>query len=106
MPSYVYNDLGMKRTVLASDSKVPTGKSTLGMKFTKTGDFQGDAEIFINDKSVAKNHIDNTVPVTYSIEETFDVGQDAGSSVIEDTYQVPFENESLQKLTVKIDKAS
>ena len=37
------------------------------------------AELFINDKSVGKTHIAKTVPITYSIEETFDVGEDTGS---------------------------
>lgn len=104
--TYVYNYLGLKRTVLSSNSKIPSGKSILRMKFTKTGNFEGDAELFINNKSVGKTHIDNTVPVTFSIEETYDVGEDTGSPIIEETYQVPFRNESLQKLTVKIDKKS
>lgn len=101
---YVYNYIGMNRTVLISSEKVPTGKAKLSMKFTKTGQFQGDAEIFINGKSVGKTSIPNTVPITFSIEETFDVGQDTGSPVIEDVYAVPFLSESLQKLTVKIQK--
>jgi arylsulfatase len=71
------------------------------MKFTKTGQFQGDAEIFINGKSVGKEHLANTVPSTFSIEETFDVGEDTGSPVIEGVYAVPFRCEALQKLTVK-----
>ena len=59
------------------------------MKFTKTGNFQGDAEIFINGKSVGKEHLDKTVASTFSIEETFDVGEDTGSPIIEDVYAVP-----------------
>ena len=98
---YVYNYLGMKRTMITSSEKVPAGKSTLSMKFTKTGNFEGDAEIFINGKQVGNAHLDNTVPATFSIEETFDVGEDTGSPVIEDVYAVPFRCESLQKLTVK-----
>ena len=98
---YVYNYLGMQRTMITSSEKVPVGKSTLSMKFTKTGNFEGDAEIFINGKSVGKAHLDKTVPATFSIEETFDVGEDTGSPVIEDVYAVPFRCESLQKLTVK-----
>ena len=101
---YVYNYIGINRTVIISDEKVPSGKSELKMKFTKTGNFEGDAEIFINGKSVGKEHIDKTVPSTFSIEETFDVGEDTGSPIIEDVYAVPFRCESLQKLTVKIDK--
>jgi hypothetical protein len=42
------------------------------------------------------------VPATFSIEETFDVGEDTGSPVIENVYAVPFRNEALQKLTVKV----
>ena len=90
--------------VLTSSEVVPSGKSDLRMKFTRTGDFEGDAELFINGKSVGKTHIDKTVPVTYSIEEAFDVGEDTGSPIIEDVYAVPFRNEALLKLTVKIDK--
>ncbi len=53
---------------------------------------------------IGKTHIAKTVPITFSIEETFDVGEDTGSPIIEDVYAVPFRCEALQKLTVKIDK--
>ena len=55
---------------------------------------------------MGKTPIENTVPVTYPIEETFDVGEDTGSPVIEKAYGVSFRNTALQKLTVKIDKKS
>jgi arylsulfatase len=103
--TYVYNYLGLNRTMITSSELVPAGESTLSMAFTKTGNFEGDAEIFINGKSVGKAHLNKTIPATYSIEETFDVGQDTGSPIIEDVYAVPFRNEALQKLTVKIDKS-
>ena len=98
---YIYNYIG-ERTVLMSSQDVPIGKSQLKMVFTSTGKFQGDAELFINDQTVGKVHIPKTIPATYSIEETFDVGEDTGSPIIEDTYAVPFRNEALQKLTVII----
>lgn len=98
---YVYNYLGLKRTLLTSTEKVPSGKSKLRMKFTKTGDYKGNVELFINGKSVGKASIPKTVPNTFSIEETFDVGEDTGSPVIEDVYAVPFRCKALQKLTVK-----
>lgn len=102
--TYVNNYIGIERNVLASTEQVPPGKSELRMTFTKTGDFAGDAELFINGKSVGKTHIAKTIPITYSIEETFDVGEDTGSPIIEDVYAVPFRNLALKKLTVKIDK--
>jgi len=102
--TYVYNHIGINRTMITSTELIPVGPSELSMKFTKTGNFAGDAEIFINGKSVGKAHIDKTVPATYSIEETFDVGEDTGSPIIEDVYSVPFRNEALQKLTVRVGK--
>jgi hypothetical protein len=98
----VYNYIGIERTVLISTEKVPTGPSVLSMKSTKTGNFQGDAAIFVDGKSVGRTHIAKTIPATFSIEETFDVGEDTGSPIIEDVYAVPFRNEGLQKLTVKV----
>ena len=100
--NYVYNYIGINRTMITSSALVPEGPSTLSMKFTKTGNFEGDAEIFINGRSVGKTHIANTVPATFSIEETFDVGEDTGSPIIEDVYAVPFRFEHLEKLTVKV----
>ena len=73
------------------------------MKFTRTGEFEGDAEIFINGKSVGKARIGKTIPATFSIEETFDVGEDTGSPIMEDAYAVPFRSTGLRKLTVKVD---
>jgi len=40
------------------------------MKFTNTGNFEGDAEIFITGKSLGTTYVSRTVPVTYAIEET------------------------------------
>ena len=101
---YVYNYLGIDRTVIMSSEDVPAGESVVSMKFTKTGNFQGDAEIFIDGRSVGKARLANTIPATFSIEETFDVGEDTGSPIIEDTYAVPFRSAGLKKLTVKVDQ--
>jgi arylsulfatase len=102
--TYVYNYIGIDRTVLTSSEVVPSGKSELIMKFTKTGKFEGDVELFINGKSVGKTHLAKTVPITFSIEETFDVGEDTGSPIIEDVYPMPFRSKVLEKLTVKLEK--
>jgi hypothetical protein len=100
--TYVYNYLGIDRTVITSSEEVPAGESVVSMKFTRTGDFEGDAELFIDGRSVGKAHIDRTIPATFSIEETFDVGEDTGSPIIENGYAVPFRSEGLQKLTVRV----
>jgi hypothetical protein len=51
-----------------------------------------------------KTRRERTVPITYSIEETFDVGEDTGSPIIEDVYALPFRHEHLERLTVRIPK--
>jgi hypothetical protein len=43
-----------------------------------------------------------TIPITFSVEETFDVGEDTGSPVIEDVYAVPFRSEHLEQLTLRL----
>ena len=42
--------------------------------------------------------------ISFSIEETFDVGEDTGSPIIEDVYAVPFRFEHLEKLTLKLEQ--
>ena len=99
----MYNYIGIGRTLIQSSEEVPPGESTLSMRFTKTGNLQGDAELLINGKSLGRVHVEKTVPATFSIEETFDVGEDTGSPIIEDTYAVPFRSRGLKKLTVKVE---
>ncbi len=48
-------------------------------------------------KQVAQGRIERTMPVRFSFDETFDVGEDTGTPVSED-YEVPF------KFTGEIEK--
>ena len=41
-------------------------------------------------KHNSRKQCPKTVPATFSIEEPFDLGEDAGSPVNEDVYAVPF----------------
>ncbi len=100
---YVYNYLGIKRSVLTSTTEIPTGKCKLGFKFVKTGNLKGRAELYINGKKAGSKMIPKTIPGTFSIEETFDVGRDTGSPIIEDTYELPFRfSGHLEKLVVTL----
>jgi len=57
----------------------------------------GTGTISVDGKQLAQGRIDRTVPFRFSIDETFDVGEDAGTPVSED-YDVPF------KFTGQIEK--
>ena len=48
--------------MLTSNEDAPVGKSELSMKFTKTINFEGEAELFINGKSVGKTHLSTLAP--------------------------------------------
>ena len=40
--------------------------------------------LFIDGKQVAQGQIPRTIPVRFSLDETFDVGEDTGTPVVED----------------------
>jgi hypothetical protein len=59
--------------------------------------------VFINNKPVGEGRITKTVPYRWGLDETFDVGQDLGTPVV-DAYQVPFSfTGNLQKVTVDLE---
>ncbi|HKD68950.1 MAG TPA: arylsulfatase [Candidatus Binataceae bacterium] len=88
-PTFVYNDLGDQRFIIASSEAVPAGKASLRFEFTKTGDNSGAGALFINGKKTGEGKIDRTVPFVFSDHDTFDVGRDTGTPVAE-TYRCPF----------------
>jgi arylsulfatase len=69
--------------------KLPTGKTELKFKFTKTVDFGGRGELFVNGKKVDEADMPKMHISTYSLAETFDVGKDTGTQVSK-LYTGPF----------------
>ena len=58
--------------------------------------------MFVNGERVAEGRIDRTMGIRISLDETFDVGADAGEPVSED-YQVPFDFKgTLNKIEVHL----
>jgi hypothetical protein len=57
----------------------------------------------VDGKQVAKGRIDRTVMFKFSLDETWDVGEDNGTPVEFKVYDVPFKfNGQLNKLTVDL----
>ena len=79
---YDYNFLNSERYAVVSPV-LPTGKVDLKFKFVKTGMLKGTGELYVNGEKVAESAIDHTVPGTFSLSETFDVGVDNGTPVSE-----------------------
>jgi arylsulfatase len=91
-PTYAYNFLNSDRTIIQSSEPVEIGKSKVRFDFAYDGGglgAGGTGKLFINDKQVAEGRIEKTVGFRIGLDETFDVGQDTGSAVV-DSYQVPF----------------
>ncbi len=91
-PTYAYNFLNSDRTIIQSSEPIAIGKSKVRFDFAYDGGAigaGGTGKLFINDKQVAEGRIEKTVGFRIGLDETFDVGQDTGSAVV-DSYQVPF----------------
>ena len=86
VPGYVYNFLGLERTVIEGATPLQPGKSTLRLEFAYDGGGAGKGGIgtlFVNDTKVAEGRIKRTQPAIFSADETADVGIDLGTPVVE-----------------------
>lgn len=102
---YTYNYFGIERTSIQMKERLPAGVLTLRYEFTPDSAERGAGglgRLFVNDKPVAEGHIGKTIPARISLDETFDVGEDHGTPVVED-YSTPFRFQGkLQKVTVDL----
>jgi len=90
-PTYIYNYANADRYIIQSREKLPPGKSTLRFDFDYDGGIGagGTGKLFINQQQVAEGRIEKTIAYRLALDETFDIGRDTGTPVV-DTYQVPF----------------
>jgi arylsulfatase len=80
-----------KYTTAAADP-LAAGAHTVHLDFAYDGGDPGSgatATLSVDGKQVATGRIDQTVPVRFSLDETFDIGEDSGTPVVRD-YDVPF----------------
>jgi hypothetical protein len=99
---YDYNFLGLKHYTITSKDNVPTGPSTLGFAFNKTGAFKGVGTLFINGKPEGQISITRTVPTRYSYDEGLEIGKDPQTPVTEN-YTSPFKfSGTLEKVVMDV----
>jgi arylsulfatase len=87
IPAFTYNFVGLQRTTISAIQPLPEGKSHIKLTFDYDGGGIGKGGIytlFVNGKEVAKERVENTTPMLFSLDETADVGIDAATPVIED----------------------
>jgi arylsulfatase len=96
---------------VASNQKLSPGKHTIRFEFKYDGGGigkGGTGTLSVDGKQVAQSHIERTVCCRFSLDETFDVGADTGSPVIEDyATRMPFQfTGTLNKLTIELAPAN
>ncbi len=99
-PVFHYNLLNIAHFSIPGNDALPAGRHTIVFDFKYDGGGfgkGGDGTLVVDGKSIARGRIASTVPMRFSLDETFDVGEDTGTPVCRD-YDVPF------KFTGKIDR--
>ena len=82
---YHYNAYNEDRYSITATEALPEGTVVIEAKYTPSDDKKtGTVTLSVNGKEVGSGVVGRTVPGTYSISETFDVGQDTGSPVSKD----------------------
>jgi arylsulfatase len=89
---YTYNFVGHERTRIAAAEHLPFGPVTVK---------GGDAVLSVNGKAVAQKHIPRTAPTVFSWYETFDIGEDVGSTVDNYPRLFPFQG-TIKQLSVEV----
>jgi arylsulfatase A-like enzyme len=104
-PVFDYNFLNIAHYEIAAKTAVTPGKHTVVFDFKYDGGGIGKGgigTISVDGKQVAKGRIERTIPIRFSFDETFDVGEDTGTPVSEN-YDVPFKfTGQIEKLVVDL----
>jgi hypothetical protein len=79
---------------IAANQKLSSGKHTVRFDFKYDGGGigkGGTGALLVDGQQVAQGRIERTVPIRFSLDETFDVGEDTGTAVIEEyAEQLPY----------------
>lgn len=81
---YEYNAYNEDRYQVRSSSRLPAGEVELRAVYEAGENLTATVTLFVNDEQVGQGEIGRSIPGTYSLSETFDVGQDTGTPVSRD----------------------
>ena len=101
---YALSNQDKHRTTIASAQKIAAGKHIISIDFVYDGGGAAkgaNVSLKVDGKEVAKGRIEMTVGRRFSLDETWDVGEDTGTPLDFGVYDVPFKyNGELEKVTV------
>jgi arylsulfatase A-like enzyme len=90
---YHYNLAGVNRYTIESTKRIPSGEVALKAVYASDADkpFAGaTVTLFANDQLIGKGRVEKSIPNRVTLDETFDVGFDTGTPVMEG-YEMPFQ---------------
>jgi arylsulfatase len=85
--AYAFSNQPEHKYRVASDQPLAPGNHIIRVKFAYDGGGIGrgaTATLLVDEKQVAESRIPQTIGVRFSLDETFDVGQDTGTPVLEE----------------------
>jgi arylsulfatase len=84
---FAYNLLGLQVFTIEAGSAIPAGTHQVRMEFAYDGGGLGKGgavTLYYDGRKVGQGRIENTVPMTFSLDETTDVGREGGTPVSRD----------------------
>lgn len=84
---YAFSNQPQDKFRIASDQPIPPGNHIIRFKFAYDGGGIGKGAtgtLLVDEKQVAEGKIPQTIGIRFSLDETFDVGEDTGTPVSED----------------------
>ena len=95
---------------IVSNEKLAAGKHTIKFDFQYDGTGYGKGgtgTLSVDGQQVAQGKIERTIPVRFSLDETFDVGEDTGTPVVEDyEAKMPFKfTGTLKQVVIELGKS-
>ena len=91
-PCYEYNWFSQQRSRVCAPTALGAGAHTVRVEFKYDGGGAGKggvATLFVDDRKAGEARVERTVPARFSADETFDVGEDTGTSASSE-YSSPF----------------
>jgi arylsulfatase len=107
---YAFSNQKQHKYRVASGERLAPGKHTIKFIFSYDGPGRGKSgtgTLSVDDKQVAQGKIERTIPTRISLDETFDVGEDTGTPVVEDYVdKMPFKfTGDLKRVVIELGKS-
>jgi arylsulfatase A-like enzyme len=104
---YAFSNQPQHKYRIASKQALTPGKHTIRFDFKYDGGGAGKGgagTLLVDGKVVAEGKIERTIPARFSLDETFDIGEDTGTPIVEDyAAKMPFKfSGQLDKFTIEL----